>query len=124
MKSKSYVRTVIFVFLTLCIFGAIIAFIGDSAHLFHSEYEKKIAESLNSNHFVEGVTNYDERLVQKYRLNGLPDGSKLNTIILGSSRTMEISEDLFRKKTINLSVSGAGIEDYLALYHLAKRFEP
>lgn len=124
MKSKSYVRTVIFVFLTLCIFGAIIAFVGDSAHLFHSEYEKKIAESLNSNHFVEGVTNYDERLVQKYRLNGLPDGSKLNTIILGSSRTMEISEDLFRKKTINLSVSGAGIEDYLALYHLAKRFEP
>ncbi|MDA8407319.1 MAG: hypothetical protein M0T73_10750 [Deltaproteobacteria bacterium] len=124
MKSASYLRNLAFVFITLCIFGATIAFIGDSAHLFHSGYERKIAESLNSNHFVEGVTNYDERLVQKFRLNSLPDGTKLNTIILGSSRTMQISENLFRKRTINLSVSGAGIEDYLALYHLAKRFNP
>jgi uncharacterized membrane protein len=124
MKSISYLRIVTFVFLTLCVFGAAIAFIGDSAHLFHSGYEKKIAESLNSNYFVEGVTNYDERLVQKFRLNSLPIGTELNTIILGSSRTMQISENLFRKRTINLSVSGAGIEDYIALYHLAKKFNP
>ncbi len=124
MKSISYLRIVTFVFLTLCVLGAAIAFIGDSAHLFHSGYEKKIAESLNSNYFVEGVTNYDERLVQKFRLNSLPVGTELNTIILGSSRTMQISENLFRKRTINLSVSGAGIEDYIALYHLAKKFNP
>ena len=124
MKSDSYLQITSIVFLLLCIIGATIAFVGDNSHLFHSGYEKKIAESLNSNYFVEGVTNYDERLVQKFRLNGLPVGTKLNTIILGSSRTMQISENLFSTKTINLSVSGAGIEDYLALYHLAKRFNP
>ena len=124
MKSDSYLKIVATVFLLSCISGAGIAFVGDSAYLFHSDYERKIAEYLNSNYFVEGVTNYDERLVQKFRLNSLPARLKPDTIVLGSSRMMQITQNLLNKKTINLSVSGASIEDYLALYHLSKRFNP
>jgi len=96
----------------------------DPANLFsHGNYEMGIAQKLNKGKFIAGVTNYDERLLQLYRLQDLqntqPTAWRLpNTVVVGSSRSMQI-HNVPDASLINLSVSGASLEDYIAILQIA-----
>ena len=90
----------------------------DPAHLFHAKiYEQGIANLILEGKNVAGVTNYDERLIQKMVVSNMPE--KKDVIVLGSSRSMQIRSALFPGMSFyNNSVSGATIEDFLAIYSL------
>ncbi len=89
----------------------------DPAKLFRHSYEQGIADLLLSGKNVEGITNYDERILQKYIIKELT--APKDIIVLGSSRSMLISSALFPAYTfLNNSVSGGGIQDYIAMSEL------
>ena len=75
----------VFMIVTLGGIG-ILNFTVDPAHVLSpSTYEKALAEILRSGHNASGVTNYDDRLLQRYLVEGrwpAPD-----VIALGSSRS-------------------------------------
>ncbi|MCY6959370.1 hypothetical protein [Clostridium brassicae] len=93
----------------------------------HGVYEKGIAELLIKNKNVENLTNYDERLLQKFYVDKISDSK--NLVVLGSSRSMQIDSDILKEKNMfNSSVSGAALEDIMAVYgiyreknHIPKR---
>ena len=91
---------------------------GDPAHLFsQGRYEKGIASILLQHKNAEGIANCDERLVQRYYAQGTACSS--DVLVLGSSRSLLIGSRLFPGKTLyNGSVSGASLEDLLAVYQL------
>lgn len=105
--------------LPLIIVLVLVNYFGDSAKLFDNNHEKKLASIVNSNHNLTNISNYDERLFQKEIINGRDTVADI--VVIGSSRTMLINSDLFPGKSlINNSVSGATIEDLVAIYHLYK----
>ncbi len=92
---------------------------GDSAKIFHSGYEEKIADIIFNNCNATNISNYDERVLQRELINRLDTNP--DVLILGSSRTMLINSKYFKnKKVINNSVSGASIEDLIAVYQIYK----
>ena len=77
----------------------------------------KLAEGILSGSNVTNVSDYNERLLQRY----IVTQTKLcpEILVIGSSRTMELNSEYFPGKTFfNNSVSGAGIEDLVAVYEL------
>ena len=81
--------------------------------------EHKIARTLNNTQNILIGCNYDERLVQMFRIQ---DEKELpQYIVTGSSRTMPIGSDIISKNCLNLSVSGASLEDHIALAIAAKQ---
>lgn len=98
----------------------------DPANIFQNgKYEKGIADILCDSLNVANVNNYDERLLQKFVIECIKHQPDL--LILGSSRSNLISSDFFTDKNIqDNSVSGASLEDYMAIYHLYLRrnFKP
>ncbi len=93
----------------------------DPSHLFSKgRYEAGLAQLLRSGYNVANVSNYNERLVQKYYISSLALPNE--TVVLGSSRSMQIGADLFGGKSFfNNSVSDATLEDYLAIYEMYHR---
>lgn len=115
MKKFIY-KTTIFSALTF-LFLVSVNYWGDSAKIFHPGYEKKIANIIFKNQNATNISNYDERILQKELINKLH--STPDVLILGSSRTMLINSTFFEeKKVINNSVSGASIEDLIAIYQI------
>lgn len=105
--------------LPLLVVLVLVNYFGDSAKLFDNNHEKKLASIINSNHNLTNISNYDERLFQKEVINGRD--SVADIVVIGSSRTMLINSELFPGKSlVNNSVSGATIEDIVAIYHLYK----
>ena len=99
----------------ICLVG-ICNYLVDPANLFR-EYERGIGEILLAGKNVANVLNCDERLVQHYVVDGLR--RKNYAVVVGSSRTLQIGGDLFPGRTFfNHSVSGAVIEDDLAVYQM------
>lgn len=90
----------------------------DPAHLFGGgAYERGVAEWLLKGAHVAYVSNYDERLVQKYYVEGLSVPPEI--LILGSSRCLQIGSWVFPgRRVFNHSVAGATLEDDLAVYGL------
>lgn len=93
----------------------------DPANLFsQGRYEAGIAQHLSEGNHVTNVLNYDERLLQKYFINDLSNCPE--EIVLGSSRVMQINEDYkTTRKLINNGVSGATLEDHLAIFDLYEK---
>ena len=113
---KFIFKTTIFSVLTL-LFLVSVNYWGDSAKIFHPAYEKKIADIIFTNQNATNISNYDERILQKELIDKLH--SNPDILILGSSRTMLINSTFFEeKKVINNSVSGASIEDLIAIYQI------
>lgn len=94
---------------------AAINLVADPANLFRPDaYELGIAKIMADGQNVIGLSNYDERHVQRDYLavvKRLPD-----RIILGSSRVMLVQGG--PKGVFNHGVSGGSIEDDLAIYEL------
>jgi hypothetical protein len=107
-------------FLALGLTAAINSII-DPAHLFgRSRYEAGIADILLSGKNVANVSNYDERLLQKYFIEGATADKQV--IVLGSSRTMQITSNCFPGQTFcNYCVSGATLEDDLSIFSIYER---
>ncbi len=75
-----------------------------------SGMEQRLARELEHSEYVF-FGNVDERLFLQERLKGqLPTS---DTVILGSSRLMLLSSDVLGRPLLNLSVSGAELEDHI-----------
>lgn len=89
----------------------------DPAHKFDGNYEKRIAEILANGKAVTNVDNCDERMLKKYLIEA-NKGKHFDYIFFGSSRCMTISTETTGQNLFNLGVSGATIQDFIALYQL------
>lgn len=89
----------------------------DPAHKFESDYEKRIAEFLAKGEAVTNVDNCDERMLKKYLIEA-NKGKHFDYMFFGSSRCMTISTETTGQNLFNLGVSGATIQDFIALYQL------
>jgi hypothetical protein len=88
----------------------------DPANIFSGEeYVKKIVAILSSGNNVDNISNYNERLLQKYFLQSQVQ-KEPDIVIMGSSRVMEISHNIYPgKKLLNIGVSHGNIYDLMAL---------
>jgi len=98
----------------------IISYLEDPAKIFHSDYEQKMVDIINSGKNVANVENYDERLFNKYLIYQYPEN--VDVSVIGSSRIMQIRDSFlpYNLTLLNNGVSGASIEDEIALiwiYH-------
>jgi hypothetical protein len=93
----------------------------DPANIFQNgNYEYSISKYLIQGYNVTNVTNYDERLLQKYFIQQMKNCP--HEVVLGSSRIMMIGgNDSAEAKLINNGVSGATLEDDLAIYYLYEK---
>ncbi len=113
----------LFLFKSLFFIPLIFLIIGinyyvDPAFLFsNNDYEYKISKLLAEGNNVANISNYDERLLQKFYIQLIDKAPDI--IVLGSSRSMQIRTELFpRKSLFNHSVSGASLEDIIAIYSM------
>lgn len=115
---KAYLRWVLWFFLAPCGLFAGINFAVDPAHVYGDhEYERDVARALSQGKMVANLRNYDERLVQRYYVEGLRTAPEV--AVLGSSRTMPLrSGDIGSQRAFNHSVSGASLPDFLAIWQL------
>jgi len=92
---------------------------GDAGSIFHKGKVAQIAEYLVEGYNVANVDNIDERDLQRSIIKlskTIP-----SVIVLGSSRIMLIHADYFKTNSfMNHGVSGASIEDMIAIYQLYK----
>ena len=91
----------------------------DSWGLFGNSNLLKAAKALTSGKIKGGLENYDERLFQELIIKNLQ--VKNDVIAIGSSRTMLLRKRFFLEDKINFfnhSVSGASLEDYIAIVGL------
>ncbi len=118
-RKKTFI--IIFSSLILLLFISLtVSFSFRSNEKFSHEY--RLAKKLLKNKAVL-ITKIDERKFIKYRIENL--NYKPDIIIIGSSRTMQISEFLKNDKVLNLSMSGASIEDQVAISSiLLKKYIP
>jgi hypothetical protein len=98
----------------------------DPAQLFNrNHYEQGMAEILLKGLNVAGISNYDERFLQKHYIAGLKE--KKDIIVLGSSRPLQISSKSFPGASFHShGVSGASLEDDMAIFemYLERNIEP
>ena len=84
--------------------------------------EAKMAKALSTVNAIY-VSNMDERRFVKFRIEYETLSPK--AIVLGSSRIMQIGANNYEKNTLNLGVSGASIEDDIAIANMAvNKFKP
>ena len=115
---KFIIKTTVFAIVILTLLMSV-NYWGDAAKIFHSGYERNIANIIYTGKNATNISNYDERILQKELINKIK--SNPDILILGSSRTMLINSSYFEnKKVINNSVSGASIEDFIAIYQIYK----
>nr|WP_255558773.1 DUF1574 family protein [Polynucleobacter sp. AP-Kaivos-20-H2] len=88
----------------------------------NSRMEKKIAKELTRYQYVK-TRNIDERMFIFNRI-GI-EKSKANVLITGSSRIMQVGSQNLHKDVLNLSVSGASLEDIVTILDLGlAQFNP
>lgn len=122
MKSTKWIKIFfglsIFVFLFLGIFNYKI----DSLGLLRETTLDKVAEELSNGKIIAGLGNIDERIFRKKQIEYLKND--VEYVAIGSSRTMQLRKNMFLNDGINnfqnYSVSGASIEDYIALIQVHK----
>lgn len=116
---QKFINKIIIISLPVLIVLITVNYFGDAARIFDSEYEKEMAEILMNGSYVTNISNYDERIFQKELINRMNNAPEI--LVLGSSRTMLINSTYFPNQTFfNNSVSGASIEDIIALFQMYK----
>jgi hypothetical protein len=96
----------------------------DSLGLFgNSNYLSLVAKDLTSGKMVAGLKNYDERYFQELIVK--KSTIKNDVIAIGSSKLMQLRKRFFLDQDMNFfnhSVSGASLEDYIAIVGLYESF--
>jgi peptidoglycan/LPS O-acetylase OafA/YrhL len=88
----------------------------------HTGTEATLAEALAGSSYVY-ANNMDERIFIKNRI--VSETLNPDTIIIGSSRIMQVGAHIYNKRPLNLAVSGASVEDHIAISGLAfENFKP
>jgi hypothetical protein len=83
-------------------------------------YESGIAQIMLSQKNVANLVNFRERILQRKLVAGMSAAPEI--AVFGSSRSMAISSDFFKgHKVFNNSVSGASVEDHLAIFDLYRK---
>lgn len=119
---KHFIIKIIFISFPLLLILVSVNYFGDAARIFDSEYEKQMSEIISDGNFVSNISNYDERIFQKELIAIINDAPEI--IVIGSSRTMLINSTHFRNQSFfNNSVSGASIEDIIALYQIYRDYD-
>ena len=115
---STFLRAVSITFSALLLLVAAVNYHYDPANLFGDRtYEAGVARLLSEGKNVANITDYDERLLQKFFVERLEH--RRDFLVLGSSRSMNIGPELFPGVTFfNASVSGASLEDYYAILQL------
>ena len=120
MEYKRYDSFVVGSVICLLLFVASFTYRIDPGNIFRNVLVETCGKWLLEEHDVAITQNYDERLLQKYLIEH--DVKYYDVLVFGSSRTMDIGEGLLPQRTVkNYSVSGASIEDDIALYFLYER---
>lgn len=98
--------------------------LADPAGLFStSDYETRMASALTQGKQIGHPGNFDERLLQKRR-SELDSAAPIDHLVIGSSRAMLIDRTMLPGELRNVAVSGAVLEDYVALWTLWKTHQP
>lgn len=95
---------------------AVNAFVDPAFVFANRKYARQIAEIMLQGFNAYGVENYNDRLVQKYFITNRK--IFFNTVVIGSSRSLQIGNFSHAEKIYNASVSAASLEDYIAIYQL------
>lgn len=124
---KAFVKKIILFSLLPIIILVSINYFYDPANLFDPEfsYERSIANYLNEGWNVTNVGNMDERMLQKYFIEGMKTAP--DVVVMGSSNSMYIDSSFYPgQKLINNAVSSATFHDFLAIYDIyeSKGFKP
>lgn len=120
MQYKRYNSLVIGGFVAILLAIAVFTYRIDPGNIFTDTLVETCGNWLLKGHDVAITRNYDERLLQKYLI--MHDAKSYDVLIFGSSRTMDIGTPLFPNHSVkNYSVSGASVEDDIALYFLYER---
>ena len=97
-------------------------FVGTVSSQVNIDIEKRMAEILSVNNAIYS-TNIDERIFIDSRIE--VEDANPDTIIIGSSRVMQIGNHNNKGSNLNLAVSGASVEDILAISYLAtNKYKP
>ncbi|MCB9425713.1 MAG: hypothetical protein H6584_01595 [Flavobacteriales bacterium] len=92
---------------------------GDAANIFRTGYELKMAKIISGGNYVTNIGNYDERVFQKEIIEQMIQSP--NTVVLGASRSLFLNSEILGEKDVfNNSVSGASLEDIIAIYEIYK----
>lgn len=112
---KFIIQFIIFLLPLLCI--PIANYVIDPSHIY-DDYGQQVVSTLQGHRYVINVDpDKDERLLMKAMIDSCK--KDIDVLILGSSRVMQISEDMFdNKRVLNLGVSGATYEDITGLLYL------
>lgn len=117
MSEKKWVKIWIFFVATVLIIVGVINYKIDSLGLVTAEgYLDNAAKELANGKIVAGLKNFDERIFRKKIIQNI--NYKIDWVVIGSSRTMQLRQRMFLDSDIgfqNYSVSGASMEDYMAL---------
>jgi len=116
---KIFFKTLLY-FIPIPIIIVVVNYFIDPANIFHPDYEKGIADYLVTGKNVTNVVNYNERMLQKYFIEKI--SSCPGTIVLGSSRIMQINSVIVKDENlINSGVSGASLQDLVSIYSLYEK---
>ena len=90
----------------------------DPARLFNTVIEHQISDAMrDGSNFELYPSNYNERMVQRLFIQS--NESDVDIVTIGSSRAMQVDSALFQNQTFqNHSVSGATIEDIVAIFYM------
>ncbi len=118
LRYKKDTKILISSCLFFLLFISCISFFGDANCLFYRKNKTiKIAQLLVSGEAVSNILDLNERKMQIAFSEINRD--KIDILILGSSRSMGLSQGLFKgHRTWNGSVSGATLQDIIAFYSI------
>ena len=92
---------------------------GDAANLFKEGFEKKIVSIITKKKNATNLSNFDRRILAREIVDASTKSPEI--LILGSSRIMLINSSYFFNQTlINNGVTGASIQDIIAIYQMYK----
>lgn len=116
---KKFILNISILIIPIVLLLIIVNYVGDSANLFKTGYEFKMAKILIADSFVTNIANYDDRIFQKEVIVQLKKAPEI--IVLGASKTMLIDGPMLGSNNIfNNSVSVAVLKDYIAIYQIYK----
>lgn len=116
MNSKKWLKIWFIIIIIIPIIGAFNYYIDSLGILKKNSYLDDAAKDLVRGNIIAGLQNCDERIFRKRIITNLD--RKIEWVAIGSSRIMQLRERMFlseKGKFQNYSVSGASLEDYLAL---------
>lgn len=116
MKNRTFIRNTFYIAAALFLLQISFNYFFDSYGFFRKNNSIEIAaKSVADGHTIAVPTNYDDRIFQKKVFDSFID--KPQCILIGSSRSMMVESKMLHcsGKFFNHSVSGASLEDYIAI---------